>query len=139
MFVLPFVWTRNKTDKEVGSQHMILFSNGKKKNQQKKRSGVFLRAEHCGSLYQNLPWVQWDEDPTAQVVPCGFDRAKQGCVCWAEPGWQKAGELKGNWFELCFLESEVEHPVLSSVPCLCWSMLSPSPAAPAPMALDSPN
>lgn len=38
MFVLPFVWTRNETDKEVGSQHMILFSNGKKKTN--RRRGV---------------------------------------------------------------------------------------------------
>lgn len=77
--------------------------------------------EGRGELFNgwNQPWVQWDEGATAQVVPCGFDRAKQGCVCWAEPGWQKAAVLKGNWFELCFLEGEVEHSVLSSVLCLC--------------------
>lgn len=70
------------------------------------------------------------------------DRAKQGCVCWAEPGWQKAAVLKRDWFEQRFLESGVEHPMLSSVPHLCWSMCSlsgPSPAAPALMALISPN
>lgn len=45
-------------------------------------------------------------------------------MCWAEPGWQEAAALKGNGSELCILEREVEHPVLSSVPRLCRSMSS---------------
>lgn len=32
-FVLAFPWTINEIDKEVGSQHVILFSNEKKKKQ----------------------------------------------------------------------------------------------------------